>query len=346
MKLANSFSEVYHRLLPDLMETDLVNETWANCSNCHHCEFPNLERYHTKCCDYHPSLPNFIVGAILSTDTPDMAQGRAIIERKIKDKKGVTPYGITAPLEYQIKFKKDRLENTRRTPEDRKSLRCPFYDSGSGGCSIYKYRSDLCGNHQCMTVSPAHGKAFWKNLTSFTRNLDLKLALNVMHEMGVNTSGREIKKLKETVSLLENSEDSLDSGYEGLWKSWQGKEADYYKQCFQVFSRLSSSSLTDIMGDDFSKEVEEVVSLSAKSNDSTIPELLIFDEQRYQELISDTPLSTTKNPLNLLMFRLFDGKRTTYEIVRKAMILEKPINKFLQAFITEGVLKEEIKTIK
>jgi len=102
--LQNNLSPLYRRLLPEnLLTVSIPKERFADCNNCQHSNSEKSIRHHTKCCDFHPRLPNYIVGGLLSDETTDMAEGRKRIVKKIQNQKGVTPYGIIAPLAYYQK---------------------------------------------------------------------------------------------------------------------------------------------------------------------------------------------------------------------------------------------------
>ena len=101
MNLKENFSVVYHRLLDELLQVEVPEENWIDCNNCHLCSNKNLLRFHTKCCDYQPALPNHIVGAILADGSTENVMGRKLILEKINEKKGVTPFGILPDTNYQ-----------------------------------------------------------------------------------------------------------------------------------------------------------------------------------------------------------------------------------------------------
>lgn len=94
MYLKETLSIVYHDLLEGLIQLEVAQEDWLDCSDCHTCSNSNLKRFHTKCCDYQPSLPNFIVGSILNDSSKALSIGKNLIQKRIKNKLGVTPYGI------------------------------------------------------------------------------------------------------------------------------------------------------------------------------------------------------------------------------------------------------------
>ena len=72
--------EVYAALLSEHFDKPSIDEERATCSNCEMCDKGNMPegvsavyfRPDLKCCTYHPSLPNYLTGAILADTRPDM----------------------------------------------------------------------------------------------------------------------------------------------------------------------------------------------------------------------------------------------------------------------------------
>lgn len=160
----DKLSPLYRQLLPEsVLNIELPEERFADCDNCHHCQNERNFRFETKCCDYHPRLPNYIVGAILSDESPELQEGKKRILEKIKNRQGVTPYGIVAPMPYHTKFQANRAKKKGEIAPQAEitELKCPYLNDGL--CSIYKYRSDICPVFYCMSSSGQKGSKFWTN---------------------------------------------------------------------------------------------------------------------------------------------------------------------------------------
>src|SRR5262245_12128098 len=94
-RLLDTVPEFYQRFLPDLFQQQVTHEAKATCDTCAMCESScntpvrpvdgtnHFFRPDTKCCTYHPRLPNYLVGAILSDDSADLAEGRRRLEAKV-----------------------------------------------------------------------------------------------------------------------------------------------------------------------------------------------------------------------------------------------------------------------
>jgi hypothetical protein len=74
-------------------------EEKATCSNCAMCAPPGAPpapevvyfRPDIKCCSFHPTLPNYLIGGVLRDERPDMAEGRRRLLAKIGARVGITP---------------------------------------------------------------------------------------------------------------------------------------------------------------------------------------------------------------------------------------------------------------
>ena len=164
-KILDGQPEIYRHLLPEFLNHQIPEETKATCSSCAMCESncqtstvpysnaaansaadgPRFFSSDTKCCTYHPNLPNFLVGAILAQcilpGTNNSAhEGQLRIGKKIVEKIGVTPYGINAPAKYNFLY-----QNSRDFFGRSKGMLCPYYIDQEGGlCSIWAHRDAVC----------------------------------------------------------------------------------------------------------------------------------------------------------------------------------------------------------
>src|SRR5687767_1905524 len=76
-----------------------------------------------KCCTYHPTLPNYLVGALLADPDPALEEGRRRVRDKLAARVGVTPLWLAAPRKTMV-----LLEASRDTSFGRsRALRCPYY---------------------------------------------------------------------------------------------------------------------------------------------------------------------------------------------------------------------------
>src|SRR5580693_4453888 len=107
---------VYGERLPDLFDRPMVQEPRATCSDCAMCDKGEAKGelrkgyFHPeiKCCTYHPTLPNYLVGAALRDTSPEFAVGRERLRKKLVDRIGVTPGWLAAPRKTNVLFEAAR----------------------------------------------------------------------------------------------------------------------------------------------------------------------------------------------------------------------------------------------
>src|SRR6218665_3697133 len=90
--MLDSLPLLYRDLLPEFFQKGVPVETKATCDACAMCPssaagtvesvdgVSRLFRPDTKCCTYYPRLPNFLVGALLSDERPELAEGRRALQ--------------------------------------------------------------------------------------------------------------------------------------------------------------------------------------------------------------------------------------------------------------------------
>src|SRR6476661_2494548 len=91
-RLIDALPQLYRTRVAAVFDREIPRETKATCDDCAMCDqsraVPSVDglnrlfRPDTKCCTYHPKLPNYLVGALLSDEDPAMAEGRRRIEEK------------------------------------------------------------------------------------------------------------------------------------------------------------------------------------------------------------------------------------------------------------------------
>jgi Fe-S-cluster containining protein len=342
MKIKSNFSQIYHALIPNFLEIEVVEEKLADCLNCHCSVKPSHERFDTKCCDYHPSIPNYVIGAILSDQSAALKGPQAIIRDKIAQKKGVTPYGIAPSAAYQKSFKDDRANKKSKntTAEHRRSLLCPFFDTGM--CTIHKYRADICGSFFCQSVSSEEGKQLSKKVQSFSKNLDYKLSLHITDGLRPDLGDLAgIDLLKDTSSLIENENNSIDNNYESLWSEWLGREEDYYKQCYSRIQDLSPQNVNDILGTFLTNSTEEIQRSAKIAHDNITPAKLFYNEEKYHQWLESQGIAVSDNSLEKHLLKSFNGQRNSQEIILKIRDVDFGFSTRISTYIRHDVLSEE-----
>lgn len=347
MLIKNKLSQVYHSLLsPDILEIGIPEERYADCSKCHHCLSKNNPLHHTKCCVYYPVIPNYMIGAILNA--PELQEGQKRIKKIIKEKLGVTPYGIIPPVKHNKVYKAEveykQLGVIKQ--EVANSLLCPFYDNG--GCSIWSHRTELCSTFFCISSGGQKGKEFWGTFHRYFTAIEYKLSLYALQKMGYPTEDLKVKAIQSLELQLDDDEGKLNqSVYDELWKDWKGQELEYYLKSYEEVQKLQPKDVENMLGIE-----EQILALNVSKkaqgfNEHRIPEKLLFTPndtllQKNENGEYEVGYQGKKLEFNQIQFKfleLFDGETSTYEVLRKAHGVRLPINQLILPLMDLACLK-------
>ena len=158
---ADDLPALYARWLTDALPAPPPPETNATCSACplvsrQGAEPSGAGLFHpdTKCCTYIPTLPNFLVGAILADDEPAAQNGRRSLRVRLEGGDGLTPLGLAAPPAHAILYRAGGEHVFGRSP----ALRCPHYVVDEGTCGIWRHREAVCATWFCRHVRGARAR--------------------------------------------------------------------------------------------------------------------------------------------------------------------------------------------
>ena len=321
----------YQRLVSDFFQSPVQEERHATCSDCAMCapshvgeaEFPPEGFFSpsTKCCTYHPALPNYAVGGLLLDTSEAGREGRRRIQDKIARRVGVTPFGVSAPPRLQFLIKHGKAGFGQAT-----SLICPFLDREQRACTVWAHREAECATWFCKHNNGFDGRAFWialrdylfeveRVLISYTlRELrfDAHRVLNPPPQSPTSLDGRDLEDLPPTPAR-----------YEAMWQGWAGREAELYTSAYRIvesldrpaFERLAGVKL-DLLGDALAQWHKAITA-------PTLPDPLIknphmqihrsFDEAYVITTYSTfDPTRLRKNVFDLLA--RFDGRTPTQQV--------------------------------
>ena len=347
MLLKDFISPVYWNLIPEVLELEIPEEKFATCNDCHYCQNPSEPKSLTKCCEYYPTIPNYMVGAILSDETGRFEEGQRRIRQTIANRAGIIPNGIIQPLSYVKDYKRIRKSGVYlKNKEDALSLKCPFY--AEGNCSIYAYRTEICSTFFCHSVAGKVGLSFWSNFLTLLRSIENKLAIYAMQKMSydftdIPTQFPDVQKLK-----LENIEGEINEfKYQKSWQKWIGREEQFYIQSFDIIQELGHDDVYAFLGLEDKLNIEKCKTLAAKMCDGVVPDLLLFNEKLNLKKDEKGDLFIEENGeylrvsnLDLLNIRLFDGKRSTYDVIRKSTLLRSNFSNKIPRLMEIGLLNE------
>jgi Fe-S-cluster containining protein len=249
--LRSMISELHRELLPALFDRDVPDETRATCGSCAMAppgpprEVPEGSfRADVKCCSYHPSLPNFLVGAVLADEAPAMEEGRARVRARIASRIGVGPVWLAAPRKYTLLFLASRGSSFGRSLV----LRCPYFSPEGSNCSIWRHRESVCTTYFCKHVAGADGEAFWRATEGYLRKVERRLAEHAARVVGPDLSAPALAPDALTLEELEDRAPD-PTFHASVWREWAGREEAFYRACRDVVASLDRASFSRVVSD-------------------------------------------------------------------------------------------------
>ena len=147
-------------VLPELATATFSEEILATCGNCpmlaKHGDDASHPRWFNpavRCCTYHPKLPCFLVGRVLS-------RGDAGTERmrlRMQDPDGVTAHGVRPNAATAHAYRTRGPAEFGRA----EALKCPYWVGGEKSCGIWQDRGAVCRTWYCKHVEGDKGQQAW-----------------------------------------------------------------------------------------------------------------------------------------------------------------------------------------
>lgn len=116
-------------------------------------------REDTKCCNYLPALPNYLIGGILAGGSD---VGRRTVRSRIDQGRHLSPLGLLPPDSHA------GFRGTSQAP-------CPHLDDGR--CGIWAHRHATCATYFCKHERGAVGHQAWLALRALLTGIERGLAL-------------------------------------------------------------------------------------------------------------------------------------------------------------------------
>jgi hypothetical protein len=261
--LRSQMPELYRAWLPDLFDSPAIQEPRATCGDCAMCAKGDAARGQSdptdgagffrpdiKCCSYHPTLPNYLVGAALRDDAESGAEGRARLRAKIAARFGVTMTWLAAPRKYLVLYDAARESSFGRS----ESLLCPYFERATGGCTVWPFRESVCATFFCKHAAGATGQAFWKAMKRYLAHIEVALARYAATSIRGSAPPPELPRMKLTRDDLEDRPPG-QADYAALWGDWVGREEAFYVECAKLVSHLGKDEIVRVVDDAGGREL-------------------------------------------------------------------------------------------
>ncbi|HEO72425.1 MAG TPA: hypothetical protein ENN80_14290, partial [Candidatus Hydrogenedentes bacterium] len=237
-------------MLPRAFEAAIPSETAADCAHCPMQRGAAEEEREgffftdkTRCCTHYPNIPNYLVGALLSSKGRPCAEGRRRVEEIIKAGVGVTPQGIRRPGRYELLLKNSVPDAFGRS----EALVCPLLDTEAGKCTIWPYLEAACNTWFCKHAAGLDGRLFWLAVREYLEGLQTVIVQHVLLEMGWDPRAIVLKQAPRGLAA-EDLDSRRPAGYERLWDNWAGCEAAFYVHAHTIASGLARADITRLGG--------------------------------------------------------------------------------------------------
>lgn len=236
-----------------------VTETKATCDNCLRSRdkrFSYTYQAHLKCCTFHPYLPNFAVGALLTENLT--SSGLERLKQKIATREFAFPVGVMAPYDYQFKF----LSKEESDLGNEESLLCPYYDTQKNSCSIWQYRGVVCTSFYCRSDYGQDGLKFWAVVSDYLSYVEMALAEECLIQL--DFSPRDLSEQLVYLNKHDFDSDEIAQNVispdvdKKLWNGYTDK-FEFYQKCFAIIQKIDRNQFKEILGSQGLELEKEVI---------------------------------------------------------------------------------------
>lgn len=248
LKIEQIIPQIYRPILHSKVLALNATEKKATCDNCLRSRdrrFAYTYKPDLKCCTFHPYLPNYAVGALLSQQT--VTPGILELKRKIQNREFAFPIGVMAPFDYQFAF----LTKEEEQFGNERSLLCPYYDRGENRCSIWQYRGVVCTSFYCRSDYGQDGQKFWAVFSDYLSYVEMALAEECLVQMDFSPRDLSDQLLylnKRDFEQDETAQKTIASEVDKkLWNGYEDKE-DFYLKCFALVKKIDRNQFKEILG--------------------------------------------------------------------------------------------------
>lgn len=244
-----SLPPIYADLLSPIFDAPKVEETRATCDACQMCDRggskneANAVYFHpdTKCCTFFPSLPNYLVGGILSDPGSEIEEGRRRLRERIASRVGTLPQRVAPSKRWSVLYAAAMESSFGRST----LLKCPYL-AGDGRCTIWRYREAVCFSFFCKYDLGAYGSEFWNELKAYLGIVEKNLCVWAAKQVWP-----EVKDFRHansmTLSLEELEERPDDAKYAEAWGPWQGREEEFFLACHERVKAMTREQFAQVV---------------------------------------------------------------------------------------------------
>jgi hypothetical protein len=285
ISIRSTLSPVYQRLFPDVFDSAKVTESRATCDACQMCDHGTVPselsasyfRPDTKCCTYHPTLPNYLVGAILADKRPEMEEGKRRIREQIELRLGVHPQRLAPSKKWALLYRSSMESTFGRS----RLLRCPYLDEKER-CTIWYHRESVCFTFYCKFDNGLAGSQYWRALKGY-----LNVAEETLSSWAAKQVAKDVKDPRTDesagLSLTDFEERPTEPAVHAkYWGSWVDREEELYIACYERVKRMTKEEYAKVVdGSSIGKErLEKLVEAVQRVREApAIPERVSLNKR-------------------------------------------------------------------
>jgi Fe-S-cluster containining protein len=229
-------------------------------------------RADTKCCTFHPRLPNYLVGAILDDANPAAAEGRRRVEARLASRVGVEPEWLHPPRAFQLLYDESRHAFGRA-----RGLRCPFY-ADEGSCTIWAHRDAVCSTYFCRYAAGEDGRVLWTVVKEAISLVEIQLARAALLELAPELLDAAPARRSNTLGPEDiDGEAPPKAAYARAWRGWEGREAELYRSCHRFVRALRPADLDALLGLDGRLAARRLTRAIDAATSEDLPDVLGLD---------------------------------------------------------------------
>jgi hypothetical protein len=283
--LHEAFPALYRAMLGATAELEIPAEKKATCASCAMLEgscgatarpadgVRRFFRPDTKCCTFHPRLPNYLVGAILASGDPAGAEGRRRVEARLASGVGVAPQWLHPPRRFTLLYESSRQSFGRSI-----GLRCPYYAVEDGGCTIWAHRDAVCSTWFCKYVAGEDGRRFWTVAKELLSLVEIQLSRLALLELFPEALDAPVPPRGAPLAAHEiDDEPPPPDERARAWGRWLGRERELYLRAFEVVRGVDATRLDEILGLDGRIAQRGLERARVAAISTALPAVLRFD---------------------------------------------------------------------
>ncbi|MBU51169.1 MAG: hypothetical protein CL920_20980 [Deltaproteobacteria bacterium] len=330
--------EIYRQWLPEVFWRPAIPERKATCDSCAMClpEGAQLSKEQAdrqgffqpdlKCCTFQPSIPNYLIGGLLSDERPLFAEGQRRVKDYIALRIGVHPQWVRPSNKQLLLLQASQQSSFGRSSQ----LLCPFFQTPQNNCSIWKFRDSDCSFFFCKHEAGEDGRTLWKRMQTWMWTLETKLSYHLAKSVCPSFSwaleGKKKKVTRLAIHVLEERP-MPDDEYSKIWGEWAGKEEAFYRACYDAACALTKQDFDNIMQEELDETLPQLAHLYNKVTSPTLPQFLIPHPELTIQQMND----------ELSLFVAY----SRYDPV----LLPKEVEDLIQAFSAEETVQETLQRL-